>query len=517
MPEPSIAFDTAAMGGAAAQLEGRFVSSPHLYRNQFVLGPHWPEALADWKGHEIAGGRWLVAHPELPIARAVQNDRALTLIGFMLDPGDPDAGDDRILARLLERCDSLAPLLAATADLGGRWLLVAEYGERAYLITDALGLRHALYTQEPDAAGPWVMSQAGLAAQLLGLAPDEQAEAFLDSYVVRAARPEYYWPGTSTPLRGLRHLLPNHYLDLGSGEVKRYWPAQPLPSCSPDEAAERVAALMSGLLRAAAARFDLVLSITAGIDSRLVLAAARAIPGRFSCITVRQTKMADHSADIEVPARLLARLGLAHEVVRASAGMSADFSWTFKRNVLLAHDPYGPDAEAILRRFGRAKVAVTGSGAEVARCAFRAKFPLSDWRSITPKQLAWLEAMSHPYAVRCFSEWLEGAGTPPGLKLLDLFEWEQGQGNWLAMSQLEFDAAWRDIFTPYNCRALLVTMLGVEERYRRSPDYALFRSAAARLWPEVLSEPVNPHKRTGRWTQWKTFPRRLLRSYVRTR
>jgi hypothetical protein len=208
-----------------------------------------------------------------------------------------------------------------------------------------------------------------------------------------------------------------------------------------------------------------------------------------------------------VPARLLQKLGLHHEVIRAHAAASADFSWRFKRSVMFAHDHYGADAEAILAHFGRRKVVVTGSGAEVARCSFRQQLPFSDRRRIRATHLAKLQDMDgHPFALRYFDEWLDGVGDLQGVKLLDLFEWEQGHGNWLAMTQMEFDIAWRDIFTPYNCRELLLTLLSVDERLRRHPKYSLFPALIKALWPEVLSEPVNPHDRRRLW-------RRLRRKF----
>ena len=84
------------------------------------------------------------------------------------------------------------------------------------------------------------------------------------------------------------------------------------------------------------------------------------------------------------------------------------------------------------------------------------------------------------------------------VKLLDLLEWEQDHGNWVAMTQLEFDIAWREIFTPYNCRQVLATLLGVDERFRKAPDYLLFQRAILKAWPELLSEPINPHRTIGR-------------------
>jgi hypothetical protein len=102
-----------------------------------------------------------------------------------------------------------------------------------------------------------------------------------------------------------------------------------------------------------------------------------------------------------------------------------------------------------------------------------------------------------PFAIRHFEDWLADVGDGHGINLLDLFEWEQGHGNWLATTQLEFDSAWGDIFTPYNCREVLTTLLAVDERDRRKPHCRLFRELMQRLWPNVLSEPINPQKRAG--------------------
>jgi hypothetical protein len=76
-----------------------------------------------------------------------------------------------------------------------------------------------------------------------------------------------------------------------------------------------------------------------------------------------------------------------------------------------------------------------------------------------------------------------------------LFEWEHGCGSWLAATQLEFDMAWKDIFTPFNCRDIAVAMLSVPTQYRKGPDYPLFRRLIQKLWAEVLEAPINPHKK----------------------
>lgn len=469
------------------------------YFNQFILGSAFVEQLHGWQQIALAGGFKLTVHPDLACTQVRDAGRELTLIGHILDPLSPEATNTDILRALLRHFASRESLIAATDRCGGRWLLVAVNADESFLFHDALGLRQAFYTDPVETGALWVMSQAGLASEMLSLTPDEQALDYMDTQTFRRTS-ESRFPAAASTFKGLKHLLPNHWLDLRTARSRRYWPSVPLAGVTPESAIDRLCTLLSGQIRAAAARFDLALSLTAGIDSRLLLATARTMADRLCIMTLRQGKMPDHFADLEIPARLLRRLGLAHEVVHATSTMTPEFSLQYKRNVYLAHDHYGHDAEAILRHFGRTKVTLTGSGAEVGRCAFRRRLPHADRVRFTPALLAWLEyGSTHPFLVGHFREWLADAGQQDYVKLLDLFEWEQDYGNWLAMTQLEFDIAWRDIFTPYNCRELLATLLGVDERYRRAPDYLLFRRAIQQAWPELLTEPINPHSTVGRF------------------
>jgi hypothetical protein len=462
------------------------------YVSQFALGPLHLEHLPQWQRVGAAGLR-LTLHPDLACTQVRDGTRELTLIGHMLDPHAPAAGNAELLRTLLAGYDSREALLAATAHLGGRWLLIATRDDDAFVFHDALGLRQAYYTDPARLGVLWVASQPGLLNDVLALEPDPQALDYLETDNFRRVD-EYRWPGSASTFLGLRHLLPNHWLDLRTGEARRYWPAGPLPRLDPDSALARLGLLLSGQVQAAARRFDLALSLTAGFDSRVVLAAARPLAGRVRIVSVRQGRQPDRHPDVLVPARLLRRLDLPHDVVRAAPSMSPAFAFEFKRNVHWAHDHYGHDAEAILRRFGRRHAAITGSGAEVGRRPFRAKLPHADLVRLTPQALAWLEYHSqHPFLVGHFAEWLDGAGGQRHVKLLDLFEWEQDYGNWLAMVQLEFDVAWREIFTPYNCREVLATLLGVPERLRRARDALLWRRFIERAWPELLAEPFNPH------------------------
>ncbi len=493
MINPLSANSSAAVGCGALPDYGRL-----LFAGQFVLGPSFAGHFAGWQKIDIDGALKLTIHPDLACTRVTDGQRSLTLVGHILDPLAPAASNDDILRHLLHRFTGRSALIKATSGYGGRWIIIATSGQEKFLFNDALGLRQVFYTNPVDTGRLWAMSQPGIGAEVLSLVPDEAATAYIDSPAFRS-HPEYRWPGEASPFQGLKHLLPNHWLDLTTGTSHRYWPREPLACVEPEVAIERLSVLLPGIIRAAAQRFDLVLSITAGLDSRLVLAAARGMKDKLPFVTVQQGKVSDNHADLTVPGKLLEWLGLPHEVICTQKSMTPEFSQTFKRSVYLAHDHYGPDAEAILRRFSRTRAALTGSGAEVMRCAFQGTRSWYKFRKITPKVLSRIEfGTKHDFVIAHLRDWHAAARRQQHVKLLDLFEWEQGHGNWLAMTQLEFDIAWREIITPYNCREVLTTVLGVDEYYRRAPDYLLFMRLMERLWPEVLSEPINPHKQKTR-------------------
>ena len=112
--------------------------------------------------------------------------------------------------------------------------------------------------------------------KILNLQIDNDVVHFIDSYEFRRNE-EYWWPGDSSPYKEVNHFLPNHYLNLETGLVKRYWPTGDLYELSLNEAKEQISVTLKSLLRSALNRFDLTLSITECWDSRVILAACKEI------------------------------------------------------------------------------------------------------------------------------------------------------------------------------------------------------------------------------------------------
>jgi hypothetical protein len=486
-----------------------------LYRSQFVLGPCFVDIIPAAQRLTIGPDLHLTAHPDLNVQIANDQQKTLVLLGFILDPDDPGATNADIIESLVRNFNDCTDLFSLTDRFGGRWILIAADGTRVVLFHDPAGLRQVFYSDLQKTHHLWCGSQSAVIADLLELVVDGEAVDFINSSEISAKR-EYWWPGESTPYKEIRHLVPNHYLNLFTGTCHRYWPCEDLRPLSVDAAVGRCSVLLRGLLASAANRFDLALPVTAGWDSRLLLAASKPIRDRLSYFTLKieAANLSETHPDLAVPRALSSRLGLRHEVIEQPGSSDGSFSKLFKQNVTLAHDTWCLDAQAIFEFYGLRKVVIGGGVSEAARNFY--SLPHGVESIMTGEKLASLTGMrNHPFAVKCFEGWLKNVDKTCNLRTLDLFYWEQRAGNWLAMCQQEFDIAWQEIFSPYNCRLLLANMLSVKRKYRRAPTYLFYKKLMLNLWPEVLEEPINPHKVKSPMQQIKKGIRRQLSNVKR--
>ena len=102
----------------------------------------------------------------------------------------------------------------------------------------------------------------------------------------------------------------------------------------------------------------------------------------------------------------------------------------------------------------------------------------------------------NPYVREQLGIWYPGArqyAQDNGYSLLDLFYWEQRMGHWGGQFLAEQDIAMEEI-TPYNNRILINSLIQVNYKKRRSPNYTFYQKLIQTLWPEALSEPINPDK-----------------------
>lgn len=476
-------------------------------RMQFVLGPKQHLVTHGWKASEVAGGLALSSHPDLSVLTATRGSVTLTLLGYLLDPDAPRDGDAEIVGRIAATVAAGGDLFEALAPLGGRYLLIVDDGEPK-VVGDANGTMQLFHA---TAGGEtWCAAQPDLLAELHGFDEDPEATLYIRQFM--AGSSEYSFPLSVSPYAEVRRLLPNHSLHLRSGTTHRYWPNEPRVQRSVAEVKGRVAARLSGLIAAAANRFELTLGVSAGLDSRLMLAASHSVKDRIVYYSGVDKVRGPRHPDVKIPRRMLADLGLEHHMIAVKTEASRGFSEVFRASVPYAHQQRIPGLESQFEYYQLNRVAAIGNVSENARARYQSALAGVPDEAVTARALALRRGLDHlNLYVESLQRHLDGLGDTHGYDPLDLLFWEHGSGAWFSHNVSEFVIAWQDVFLPYNCRTLLVDMLSTPQEARTGRAAELYIAVAGELWPEVLAYPINPLTAKKAWSKNVYRPLRALK------
>ena len=450
------------------------------HRRQFVLGPADPGGLEGWARVPL-GPYVLTAHPDAVLATARRGGVEAATVGVAVDPARPGrtAGD---LAGQLAAAPTAPLALDVVDSWAGGFVAVRVEGARSEVHHDAGGLREVFYTTD----GAWAAADPALLARVAELSPDPEAEAFERS---RAFEFERLWPGTRTRFAEVRRLLPNHVLRLPEGRAERAFPRTAITPTTLEEGAEALATRLGGTIEALVARGPARLALTAGWDSRMLLAASRPVVGRLGLYQVVHAHTTPTGADdLRIGRRLAARVGAELDEITYPPEASPAFTAALEASVTGGHRRPALLEGAFLDR----PLTLHGVVSEIAR-HFYAR------RRATPEGLARLRTGTvHPVPVAEYARWLaeaEPVAARVGIDVLDLFYWEQRVGVWAANWWTEAQVASPQV-APFSDRPLLRTLMGVPPRLRGREHNPLYAAAIRRLWPELLAEPVNPGRKT---------------------
>src|SRR4051794_1119311 len=251
----------------------------HLkFRRQFLFGPRALNLPGEWQTHLPTGGWALMIQRDLPFRDGKTAEGAsIILLGFIIDPECPELTDQQIFERL-RQTRNWDDLLKATTNLSGRWVLIHIANCRVRVVNDATALRSVYYSVAGEE--PWCFSQPGLYRFVKELQYSPGAIEFIEAPESQKDF-EVCFPGASSPYTEVAHLLSNHYLDLESRSVTRFWPGERLQPLSFDAGIVASAHILQQSLRAITWRGSTAFAITAGRDSRTLLAAGKGIANKL--------------------------------------------------------------------------------------------------------------------------------------------------------------------------------------------------------------------------------------------
>jgi hypothetical protein len=385
---------------------------------------------------------------------------------------------------------SEAAFLDNLAFTGGRYVLAYKRAEEPpSLLTDAGAMKTAYrYAVERRLVGSHMQ-----------LVADNAAHA--------TARPripfKWGYAGLRTPLKNIFLLTANTKLDLDHFTVSRYWPAGPLPPMAVPDASVEAKTLMQASLAHISSFYRPVISISAGLDSRVTLALSKIFPVRYfnHC---RWPPIQTDRLDREFALWVSSELGLDVHLIDRTTKAPIAFNDALARNTYYNH---GRDvAFECLQTYGADKSAihVRSNLSEIGRRFFSKK---GEFKPTTSGDLSekWISCLSVPPPsntdiMEAFREFDDVTGlTRCPVDTGSLFYWEHRMSAWHSQIIIESDPAF-DTLSLYNCRRIFEVLLSVpaEDQKRASIHKQIIRDA----WPALTRPPLNgkPFERVGQTT-----------------
>lgn len=241
------------------------------YSKGFMLTRDDVSSVAHFVETPLWDGWTLWSDDFTPTSRATAGADVMVLIRGQFFDGTGVTSDD-VASKLAESLAiSYEKFERSLGTLLGRYMVIARREGETWLYHDALGLRSVYFDRDAGLVG----SHARLVAQ------KAKREA------IHAAK-ETRYRLDYTIFDRVWQLLPNFRLNLNSFKAERYFPrtTNRYLDWSSDEKLERIEKLWRNAHRALFERWDnVVLSITAGLDSRFVLAMLRDNRHDISTIT----------------------------------------------------------------------------------------------------------------------------------------------------------------------------------------------------------------------------------------
>lgn len=439
---------------------------------------------------QIPHNWYLYHHPDLKVYYSKSDRFSLVVIGYIIDPYHPDLNTPEVLNTLILQKD-LDAVIRETHKFSGRFAVLYFDDNHLDVFHDFTAFREVYYyfNEEVFALG----STPNLLADFLEIEKTQNPEilSFWNSEALKMN--DTTWVGFDTPFESVRQLPPNHYLDILTKNVKRYWPLSPLSKISLKDCTEESARILKGTIENAVKQFPLHVGLTAGWDTRLVLAATRDFRDKIFYYTNRRGN--SPSRDLSIPEKISSLTGIRINFIDIDEIVPDSFVELFMSNNILARKKLLPVFYEVYKRGWDNTVTLSGtSGNGLARIYLR----IPKGSPINGTTIAKLSHYEHePYAVKALDEWSREA-LPLcrnfNIDIMDLFQAEQDNSHWASLASSEQDIV-REEIRVFNNRYLIELFWSLDEKYRYQYDPDNYKSIIRLLWPELLKIPVNPSRK----------------------
>ena len=464
-----------------------------MFRNQYLIVTD--KIKSDFQAISSTYFNGLHVYAQSPTNTSVAKhlETEIFLIGYIIDPENPEDGNAEIINHIVQKCLTQELFFQKIQTLSGRYVLIYKNQESFVVTGDACNLRQIYYNFSNNYTVLTSSVQMFLDYYEYEAEISQLKKDFINTAIYKQQNSAWY--GNKSIDDRLYKLLPNHYLDLNNKQVKRIPLYSPEQLSSEDDIIDFVSMMLKGTFASLVKRYRLRQALTAGLDSRVLLAASKELTEKIQFYVFHHNDNPPYPPDVWVSQALAQKFKLNYASIKPDE-LRDEFLNEYKKehvvprmltkttHIQYFEDLYGNDPNVIN---------VNGNVLETARCYYgytNKEISLDMLFFYTGHQVS-----NNTFVRQELAEWLKDArkySKEYGIPVLDLLYWEQRMGNWGALQPFEKDMAIEEV-SPFNNRTIITSLLKIKASRRASPDYLFFRKLLQHLWSETLSEPINPY------------------------
>lgn len=427
------------------------------------------------------GSYFLCFHNELQFSSAKQDDKEAYLLGSLYSWETPNLSDSEILNRLISS-NNLEHFIEESSMFYGEFVIIYKHQEEIILFNDACAQREIYYDTSFDAFG----TQLKIIAKVKSLTQETEI-SHINYYNSDYFKKKCVFVSDSTHVKNVKHLLANHYINISSKEVKRFFPILKKQKLTLDEVAKKAALILKGFVKAISLRHDIILPVTGGYDSRLLFLASLDLTSSCDYFVSKHSQMTDDDNDITIPRKLTTLYNKEFLVVEEIDTPKQDFKKEYLESIDF------PRHITISKIANKDNVLLNANISEVTSCL------LGYHQSLNAYDLSVLTSQApYKFPIEQYNTWLQKTKSETkglGYHILDLFYWEEFESNWVAKLKTEANAIDNNVISPFNSRYLLNLLLSVERSKRGVFNNELYDRIIYYLSDnnkDVISLPINP-------------------------
>ena len=295
-----------------------------------------------------------------------------------------------------------------------------------------------------------------------------------------------WYPFGLQPFAGWQRLIPNFQLDLNSMRAKRFWPRDvPKLNGTVTEVIRQIALEVSNVANQMVVPGNTICLMTAGQDSRMVLASLKSFAANITCVTIRHSTA---ELDCRVAASICNRFGIRHETRQFAEPRESDRSEWIERTGYCINDMV-TDLSTTLSYWDDSEIQIGGTCGEIARGFYWNREDLNSPHPHAEELLKRMKMPGESKIVNAARDWLQtvpqGISTP---YIWDLLYVEQRLGCWAGSSVYgaKFPVP---SMTPFNNRHIFELILSLPDTYRSQKTFSYDFIQCS--WPELNFLPFN--------------------------